>query len=41
MRPLGSFNKDELTAIDNGESETPKLVQEAIKQLERNITANK
>jgi hypothetical protein len=41
MRPLGFFNTDELTAIDNGESETPKFVQEAIKQLERNITANK
>jgi hypothetical protein len=41
MRPLGSFNTDELTTIDNGESETPKFVQEAIKRLEQNITANK
>jgi hypothetical protein len=41
MRPLGSFNANELTAIDNGESETPKFVQEALKRLERNITANK
>jgi hypothetical protein len=41
MRPLGSFNTDELTAIDYGESETPKSLQEAIKQLERNITENK
>jgi lysophospholipid acyltransferase (LPLAT)-like uncharacterized protein len=37
MRPLGSFNIDELIAIDNGESETPKFVQEAIKQLEQTL----
>jgi hypothetical protein len=36
-----SIKLDELTVIDNVESEAPKLAQDAVKWLEQNITGSK